>query len=83
MADDDLFKVLARLKQLNGIQIKPSASAAFLGLKLFAGRKYLGSTLSTSSSRATHIFWTTGGSFVPPEAHEKFYQRGCELLSAQ
>ncbi len=70
VADDDLFKVLARLKQLDGIQIEPSASAAFLGLKLFDGRKYLGSTLSTSNSRATPIFWTTRLLRTPGSARE-------------
>lgn len=83
VADDDLFKVLAGLKQFSGIRIEPSASAAFLGLKLFDDRTYPGSTLSSSGSRATHVFWTTGGSFVPPEEYERFYQRGCDLLSAQ
>jgi len=83
VADDDLFKVLARLKQLNGIQIEPSASASLLGLKLLEqdiGRGYLESTLSDGSGKATHIFWTTGGSFVPPEEYEKFYQQGCGLI---
>lgn len=76
VADDDLFRVLARLRQLNGIEIEPSASAGFLGLKLMA------SALPDFNAKATHIFWTTGGSFVPPEEYEKFYRRGCELLFA-
>lgn len=74
VADDDLFRVLAHLRQLNGIEIEPSASAAFLGLRL------MDSALPDSNASATHVFWTTGGSFVPTEEYEKFYQRGCELL---
>ena len=75
VSDDDLFRVLSRLRQLNGIEIEPSASAGFLGLKLME------SALADSNAKATHIFWTTGGSFVPAKEYEKFYRRGCELLS--
>ena len=71
VADDDLFRVLARLRQLNGIEIEPSASAGFLGLKLMESALH-------ANPKATHIFWTTGGSFVPVEEYEKFYRRGCE-----
>ncbi len=75
VADDDLFRVLAHLRHLNGIEIEPSASASFLGLKLME------SAFLANNANATHIFWTTGGAFVPAEEHEKFYRRGCELLS--
>ena len=73
VTDDDLFRVLAALRQLDGIEIEPSAAAAFLGLKLLA------STPGEPSANATHIFWTTGGAFVPPDEYEKFYRRGCQL----
>lgn len=85
VADDDLFRVLAALKQLNGVEIEPSASAAFLGLKFLeagSGRGYLQSVLSRCNpENATHIFWTTGGSFVPPEEYKQFFQRGSALLA--
>lgn len=77
VTDDELFAALARLRQLNGMQIEPSAAAAFLGLKRLEPdtiRRY---------PQATHVFWTTGGSFVPDEEHEKFHERGCGLLAAQ
>lgn len=76
VADDDLFAVLARLRQINGMQIEPSAVAAFLGLKL------LGQETIRQYPQATHVFWTTGGVFVPPEEYEKFYERGCAVLAA-
>ncbi len=76
VTDDDLFRVLAALRQLDGIEIEPSAAAAFLGLKLLA------STPGEPSANATHIFWTTGGAFVPPDEYEKFYRRGCQLPPA-
>lgn len=70
VADDDLFGTLARLRDTNGMQIEPSAAAAFLGLK------QLDPALLNRYPQATHIFWTTGGSFVPDEEYEKFYRRG-------
>ena len=74
VADDDLFAALARLRQTSGIEIEPSAAACFAGTRL------LDESLRNNPN-ATHIFWTTGGSFVPAEEYEKFYRRGCELLT--
>lgn len=74
VADDDLFTALARLRQTSGVEIEPSAAACFAGARL------LGDTLSQNPN-ATHLFWTTGGSFVPAEEYERFYRRGCDLLA--
>ena len=72
VADEDLFVTLARLRQANGMRIEPSAAAAFLGLRLLDGA-------TLSNAQATHVFWTTGGSFVPDAEYEKFYRRGTAL----
>ena len=77
VADEDLFKVLAQLRQQTGLKIEPSAAATFLGCKL------LDQQAIDAYPQATHIFWTTGGSFVPSEAYEAFYLRGCKALSAR
>ena len=74
VADDALFTALARLRQTSSIEIEPSAAACFAGARL------LGETLRADPN-ATHLFWTTGGSFVPAEEYERFYRRGCELLT--
>ena len=77
VTDDELFAVPARLSQLSGVQIEPSAAAAFLGLK------GLGEDTIRRYPKATQVFWTTGGAFVPDEEYEKSYRRGCGLLAAQ
>ena len=74
VADDDLFTALARLRQTSGIEIEPSATACFAGTRLL-------DEALRNNPNATHIFWTTGGSFVPAEEYEKFYRRGCALLA--
>ena len=73
VADDDLFTTIARLRQTSGIEIEPSAAACFAGARLL-------DTMVRNDPRATHVFWTTGGSFVPAEEYERFYRRGCDLL---
>lgn len=73
VADDDLFTTIARLRQTSGIEIEPSAAACFAGTRLL-------DTMVRNDPRATHVFWTTGGSFVPAEEYERFYRRGCDLL---
>ena len=74
VADDALFTTLARLRQTSGIESEPPAAACSAGARL------LDATLR-NDPRATHVFWTTGGSFVPAEEYEKFYRRGCESLA--
>jgi len=78
VSDDDLFRVLYRLKARTGIQIEPSAAAAFLGWRYFeagAGKRYL-EQAAADPGRVGHIFWTTGGSFVPQGEYDGFYRRG-------
>lgn len=69
--DEDLFRVLAALDARSGIRIEPSSSAAFLGLPLFHQPR-CPPQLRAEAQRATHLFWTTGGSFVPAEEHQRF-----------
>lgn len=81
--DKDLFRVVYRLKEATGIQIEPSAAAAFLGIRFFeeaAGRRYL-QAATHGAGQATHIFWTTGGSLVPQSEHARFYQHGRDLAA--
>ncbi|MFA6313217.1 MAG: D-serine ammonia-lyase [Sterolibacterium sp.] len=80
VADDDLFRVLYLLREREQIQIEPSAAAAFLGVRLFeagAGLDYIQN--AANAADVTHIFWTTGGSLVPPEEYARFVARGAAL----
>lgn len=82
VADDELFKILVKLKQNADIKIEPSAAAGFLGPVRFAEtdgfwEKYFP---QYQKSNITHIFWTTGGSFVPESEYEQFYTKGLNLL---
>lgn len=74
VSDDDLFRVLAALDERSGIRIEPSSSAAFLGLPLFHQPR-CPPHLRSEAQRATHLFWTTGGAFVPAQEHERFLRK--------
>lgn len=74
VADADLFRILAALDKHSALQIEPSSSAAFLGLPRFHDAR-CPQALKDEAGRATHLFWTTGGSFVPPEEHQRFLRQ--------
>jgi len=82
--DDDLYRWLYQLKELENISIEPSAAASFAGpamlLESEAGRAYLAKhNLVKHLSQASHILWTTGGAFVPPEEYQTFFAKGKEI----
>ena len=79
VADDDLFVALAALQASAGLQVEPSAAAAFCGLRWMQDANLaanLSTNLATTPAAMTHLFWTTGGLFVPPEEYAAFLRRG-------
>jgi D-serine dehydratase len=75
--DAALFDDLATTYRLEGHVIEPSAAAGFSGLRaLFTTREgadYIASHApGQAMENATHIVWTTGGRFLPPEEHARF-----------
>lgn len=81
VADEELFGILTALKQHENIQIEPSAAAGFLAPKRMLEAEVKGDL--KAHKNVTHLFWTTGGSFVPEVEYEKFYQRGLAVLNAE
>ncbi|MDO6355534.1 D-serine ammonia-lyase [Caloramator sp. CAR-1] len=67
--DDELFKLLALLKDSEDIKIEPSAAASLKGPLLLE-----------ASQNAIHIAWATGGIFVPDDIYEKMYIRGKNII---
>ncbi|MEX8193802.1 D-serine ammonia-lyase [Comamonas guangdongensis] len=84
VADETLFRHLCLLHDSEGLDIEPSAAAGFGGpralLETAAGQDYLQrQNLLPHMAGATHIVWTTGGLFVPPEEYARFLERGRSL----
>jgi D-serine dehydratase len=83
IADQTLYRLLRVLADTENIFLEPSALAGFMGpVKLFAepaGQEYLAKQkLTGKMAKAAHLVWGTGGSMVPQEIMESFYQQGAE-----
>ncbi len=76
--DEELYTYLAYLQDTEGIFIEPSACAAFPGPALITdSRDYLEQKkLADSMDAATHVIWATGGSMVPDDERETYYDMG-------
>lgn len=76
--DEQLFPYLTSLKDLEGIFIEPSSCASFPGPSyVVSAAEYLKEKgLEDKLDNATHILWATGGSMVPKEEANAYYERG-------
>ncbi|HUH27951.1 D-serine ammonia-lyase [Gelidibacter sp.] len=77
--DDQLFKLLAQLKDSENIFLEPSATAGLIGPQRVQKTKYA-QIHHLNLKNATHIVWATGGLLVPEYQRKKFYKRGGEYV---
>ena len=79
--DETLFTQLVQVLDATGERIEPSSAAGFSGPRWLAaspeGQAWL-RRQGLALERATHLVWTTGGLFVPPEEFERFVRRGLQ-----
>lgn len=83
ISDNHLYKLLTELVDKEDIKLEPSALAGMIGpIKLHKeGRGYLqNNDLKHKLTQSTHIVWGTGGSMVPKEVMEEYYQTGSQLI---
>ena len=77
--DNELYKLLAMMKDEENIKIEPSATPGLLGP--IRAEAYISANLpEVSMKNATHIAWATGGLFVPEDMMQEFYERGKKQL---
>jgi D-serine dehydratase len=80
--DKQLFHYLYLLNTLENIEVEPSAAISCLGpemLKTDAGQRYLlAHQLTERVHNSTHIAWLTGGSFVPAEEYQCYFDKATE-----
>lgn len=84
--DDHLYRLLSAIADTEDIYLEPSALAGMPGpvkiLQTREGREYLSkNNLFDKMKNATHIAWATGGSMVPREEMERYYQKGKTVIS--
>ncbi|EEM11684.1 D-serine ammonia-lyase [Bacillus pseudomycoides] len=80
--DEQLYKLLKKLVDTEGLHLEPSALAGMIGpMKLCKeGTDYLlKHNLTEKVRKGTHIIWGTGGSMVPEEVRKQYYQKGLNL----
>jgi len=86
--DKTLFVLLSALADLEDVYLEPSALAGFRGavdvFKTEAGKMYLKENqLEELMKNATHMAWGTGGSMVPKDEMDKYYQMGRTLSNQE
>lgn len=82
--DEKLYVLLSTLIDSENIYLEPSALAGIPGsIQLFkdeAGQKYIeNNNLKDKMKNSSHIAWATGGSMVPKNVMEDYYNKGKEL----
>ena len=85
IGEDNLMRDLYLLKEQDDIQIEASAAAAISGPRAIfntpEGAEYIDRHgLAEHMSRANHIVWATGGSFMPEEEFRSFWKRGRSIV---
>ena len=81
VTDERLYRLLRAMADTEHIRLEPSALAGVPGMGLLcgeAGAEYVRSH-GLDMARATHIAWATGGSMVPPDVWQGYYDRGAAL----
>ncbi len=82
VTDENMYRFLKVLKDTEQLSLEPSALASLPGIinLLSKGRGYLKQhALEGKMEQATHISWATGGSMVPNEEQDRYYQIATQL----
>lgn len=72
LTDDRMYRMLTQLADTEGIFLEPSALAGMYGPVLTQSRE----EFREFAGKGNHLVWATGGSMVPKEEMEKYYQNG-------
>jgi len=71
--DNTMYQDLAKIQQLEGLRIEPSAAAAIgCPARLVAAKP-------DTATEATHVIWTTGGRLVPEAEYQQYLRKGKAL----
>lgn len=84
VSDGTLHRLLHALAVTENIYLEPSALAGAFGpiqlLRTKSGQEYVTNhVLQDRMKHATHIIWATGGSMVPKEVMDEYFQIGLDL----
>jgi len=74
LTDQRMFRMLAQMADTEGIELEPSALAGLYGPVLMEQDEAFSAFRNLKN--AVHLAWATGGSMVPREEMDKYYQTG-------
>jgi len=82
--DNELYILLSKLIDSENIKLEPSALAGFPGPSLLTKKNYgldyiIKERLGNSLKGSNHIVWATGGSLVPNDIMDTYYEKGLKL----
>lgn len=82
--DNELYILLSKLIDSENIKLEPSALAGFPGPSLLTKKNYgldyiIKERLGNSLKGSNHIVWATGGSLVPNDIMDAYYEKGLKL----
>lgn len=81
ISDENMYKYLVQMADLENIYLEPSALAGVKGVELIEKNKEYLKTLGIENAKnITHIIWATGGNMVPENVMEEYYKKGKNLL---
>ncbi len=85
VTDENMYRLLATMADSENIFLEPSALAGVCGivniLTSKEGKKYLrDNNLEDKVKDINHIAWATGGSMVPKDIMDEYYNKGVSLL---
>lgn len=85
VTDENMYRLLTKMADSENIFLEPSALAGIPGmvniLTSKEGKKYLkDNNLEDKLENITHIAWATGGSMVPKDMMDEYYNKGVSLL---
>ena len=79
LSDDRMYRMLAQLADSEGIFLEPSALAGMYGPVMV--QKHPAFAPYAGNSNTTHLVWATGGSMVPEQEMNAYYQNGKRELA--
>lgn len=75
--DPTLFRLLALIYDNERLSLEPSALAGVYGSVSLCQHSY---QLAENMPKATHLCWATGGSLVPRQEWQKYYEKGKRMI---
>ena len=75
LEDWRMYRMLAQIADTEGLKLEPSALAGMYGPVMMSHYPAIAG-ISQVMDQATHLVWATGGSMVPPDEMQRYYETG-------